>query len=264
MSTKIVPYLTQRYRKLLSGEQGKDVSKNEIQISWFGIGVGIIMAAIIGAATLVTPESVACSPNDSGIPNGQYSREDVFYSEMTVLEDQEKAIIHDSKPHHNLLNPEIEAVTMHDTQEIILSATKVSFSVPKAETGAKRWMDYRTITARSSMQWKLQQDAWTDEYGFRRYGDYYMIAMGTYYAKQCGKLFEITLENGFTFLGLISDIKQDAHTDSLNQHRYGNVVEFIVDKDQIPTMAKRMGDMSYAFDAMNAKIASIKEIKENP
>lgn len=249
MSTKILPYLMQRYCRSVPS-----TAPAHIKISVAGLGVGLVIAGLIGVFSFTTSNSAPDTVEK--LPSTETLFSTIAYEE-TVETESERHV------HPKLLSSEIEAVTMYDVRELVMSSEKVSFAVPAAESGAKRWMDYRTITARSSMQWKLQQDAWTDEYGFRRYGDYYMIAMGTYYSEQCGKLFEITLENGFTFLGLISDIKQDRHTDSMNQHKQGNVVEFIVDKYEIPYLAKAMGDMSWAFDAMNAKITSIREIKIN-
>lgn len=73
----------------------------------------------------------------------------------------------------------------------------IPYEVPEEESGAKRFMDYRTITDRTTSQWVLQQEAVTDEYGFRRYGGAYMVAMGTYYAQTCGDVFEIVLDPGF-------------------------------------------------------------------
>lgn len=122
------------------------------------------------------------------------------------------------------------------------------YDIPAAATSFKAWMSYRAITDKHSDQWKLQENAWTDGDGFRRYGDegYYMVAMGTYYASRCGKVFDVTFESGETIRCIIGDIKADAHTDSLHQHRNGNVVEFIVDGKAISKTCRRMGDMSYA------------------
>lgn len=122
------------------------------------------------------------------------------------------------------------------------------YDIPTAATSFKAWMSYRAITSKRSDQWKLQQKAWTDSDGFRRYGDegYYMVALGTYYAERCGKVFDITFESGTTIRCIVGDIKANVHTDELNQHRNGNVVEFIVDGRAISNTCKRMGDMSYA------------------
>ena len=134
--------------------------------------------------------------------------------------------------------------------------------MPAAETGQKTFMDYRAITDTTSDQYHIQQRAWTDENGFRRYGDDYLVAMGTYYAEKCGKRFEITLENGTVFTAMIGDIKQDRHTDALHQHSNGNVLEFIVDDDVISDLCWYHGDMSFV-DGVNfkGKIVSIKEIQ---
>lgn len=135
----------------------------------------------------------------------------------------------------------------------------IPYEVPEKESGAKRFMDYRTITDRTTSQWVLQQEAVTDEYGFRRYGGAYMVAMGTYYAQTCGDVFEIVLDSGFSFTALVSDIKRDCDTDEKNQHREGNVVEFIVDSDAIPRDAALMGDMSYGTE-MQGEIVAINKL----
>lgn len=83
------------------------------------------------------------------------------------------------------------------------------YEVSAAETGQKTFMDYRKITNTASAQLATQQTAWTDEYGFRRYESYYLVAMGTYYAKECGKKFEIKLDNGTVLSVMIGDVKQD-------------------------------------------------------
>ena len=253
MAFKFVPYFMRRFYTASSPRtvNWESLKTKKNSIAQFGLGTmvgGLIVASFFSTVSL-----------DDHPSGNEFLKEEVVTTTVSAEVTEVKKSEISTRP--RLLSAEINEITMNDVKELVMNASKVSYSVPAAETGAKRWMDYRHITAKSSMQYKLQQDAWTDEYGFRRYGEYYMIAMGTYYADQCGKLFEITLENGFTFWGLISDIKQDQHTDSLHQHRYGNVVEFIIDKDKIPHLAKVMGDMSYAFDEMNAKIASIREIK---
>jgi len=127
---------------------------------------------------------------------------------------------------------------------------------PESNTGFKAWMDFRTITSRSSKQWELQQDAVTDpQTGIRMYDGRYMVALGTYYAQSAGERFHIVLDSGIEFDAITGDIKSDKHTDELHQHRNGSIVEFIVDKKALPKMAKRMGDVSYAgFEGRVAEI----------
>ncbi len=138
-----------------------------------------------------------------------------------------------------------------------------TFSIPQVNSAQKTYMSYKAITNQSSKQWKLQQEAITDEYGFRRYEGCYMVALGTYYTGQeCGKKFKITLDTGVSFNVITGDVKSDKHTDELHQHRNGNIVEFIVDTNNIPSKCKTTGDMSYANDNMfQGKISKIELLK---
>lgn len=149
-------------------------------------------------------------------------------------------------------------------EEAARAAEGIPYDVPATSTGVKCWMDYRTITSRSSMQWAIQQEAYTDSLGFRRYGDYYLVAMGSYYADyHCGRVFRIFLDNGASFDAMIGDMKSDAHTDPGRQHRNGNVVEFIVDDTVIPNASRRSGDMSDASDNFQGNISAIRLIAED-
>lgn len=152
---------------------------------------------------------------------------------------------------------ELTADISNETEENL----GASYDIPSAETGRKTFMDYRAITCKASKQYAIQQKAWTDGNGFRRSGDYYLVAMGTYYAAECGKTFQVSLDNGTTFDVMVGDIKADCDTDEANQHRNGNVIEFIIDSDHINRNCKLMGDMSYT-DGLDfyGKIISITEI----
>lgn len=136
-------------------------------------------------------------------------------------------------------------------------------NVPSIDTWFKAWEDYRCLTDRTTVQYKLQKEAYTDENGFRRYpcedgDDYYMVAMGTYYTGyRCGKVFRITLDTGSQFMVMTGDVKADIHTDSLNQHRRGNVIEFIVDTKEISNDCSIMGDMSWADEMFKGNVQNI-------
>ena len=124
------------------------------------------------------------------------------------------------------------------------------FAVPGGNTAFKTYMDYRAITNTQSPQYKLQDSCWTDENGLRRYGDDYVIAVGSYFADHVGERLEITLDSGEEFTAIVGDFKADSHTD--NTHRYTamsnggkNVIEFVVDTKQLPRKARQMGDISY-------------------
>lgn len=110
----------------------------------------------------------------------------------------------------------------------------------------KTYMDYREIKRLGSRQLELQQKAWTDEQGFRRIHDYYMVAMGTYYGT-VGDKFIITLSRGSKIKAIMGDIKANQHTDEKNQYHLkdGSIVEFIIDKEVINEKIIRSGDCSH-------------------
>ena len=161
--------------------------------------------------------------------------------------------------------PTITDTTPPVIQESIVKAEEPEwqgyreYEVPNIDTSFKSFMDYRTITSRGSRQYQLQQQAYTDESGFRRIGKYYLVAMGTYYSEQAGKKFIVELENGNTIFVMTGDIKQDVHTDENNQYvlHNGNVIEFIVDGDDIPDKFWVTGSVGHGI--LKGQIKSIKE-----
>ena len=76
-------------------------------------------------------------------------------------------------------------------------------------------MDYRCITDTSSVQYEMQQQAYTDGRGFRKIGDDYCVALGTGFTSGCGERFIIYLDSGYSFSAVVADVKADMHTDQL-------------------------------------------------
>ena len=141
-------------------------------------------------------------------------------------------------------------------------------ALPDNEDNAfKTYMDYRAITDMNSKQWKLQQEAYTDEYGMRKVGDYYCVALGSAFSKKIGTKFIITLENGEQIKAILADQKSDLHTDKSNKYmelsgNRINIVEFIVDMSKLESSSKIMGDVSHiSHGNFDGKIISIE--KEN-
>lgn len=140
------------------------------------------------------------------------------------------------------------------------------------DTTFKAYMDYRTITDKSSEQWAIQQQAYTDENGFRKIDDMYCIAVGTYYAENCGTKLIIQLDDDTEFNAIVADLKQDIHTDEthrftllekngesiLSEHGVPmvNVIEFIVDTEQTPEEVKLSGSISSVNFEGNIKTIS--------
>ena len=124
-----------------------------------------------------------------------------------------------------------------------------SMEIPWGDCSNMMYMDFRTLTDTTSAQYELQQYAWTDSQGFRRYGDYYMVAMGTYYG-YVGDTFRITTDRGNCYDVILGDCKG---IDALSYDGYRswyhvagdyriNVIEFIVDTYCLDGYAAMMGD----------------------
>lgn len=141
-----------------------------------------------------------------------------------------------------------------------------TLSIPELDTSFKSYMDYRTITCRVSTQYKMQQEAYTDELGLRKIGDYYCVALGTYYSPNCGKRFHITTDTGNEFNVIVSDIKNDIHTDETNRYvpmsnDSGNVLEFVVDISKLDEYVKKLGNIG-GYEKFSGNIVAIKPIGE--
>lgn len=112
--------------------------------------------------------------------------------------------------------------------------------------GKKTYMGYTTITNTSSKQYKLQQNAYTDEQGFRKIGNRYLVAIGTAFNTEIGQEFDAELENGTIIECIVGDIKSDKDTDKTNVFTaQGCCLEFIVDTKVLNSEVKKMGDCSY-------------------
>lgn len=135
------------------------------------------------------------------------------------------------------------------------------YDVPKNNT-MKTYMDYRAITSRISKQYKLQKKAYTGEYGIRKVGYRYCVALGSYYTTKIGQYVDIELANGNVIYGILADQKANNDTDSSNRmHPDGSVVEFIVNTDRLNSTAMKMGDLSYVND-WNSKVINIRVYDE--
>ena len=140
------------------------------------------------------------------------------------------------------------------------------YSIPNYDTSFKTYMDYRCITDKTSAQYMLQMEAYTDDMGLRKYEDHYIVAMGTYYSDNVGDTFKITLDNDYSFNVIIGDIKADCHTDSKNMYSpvydengnfvSANVIEFIVDTKKLDRSVKKLGTIE-AYDDFKGNIVKI-------
>ena len=150
-----------------------------------------------------------------------------------------------------------ETITEVETSK---SAQSGTYSIPDNGGRFKSYTNYRLLSKNSSQWNKIQchENAYTDGNGLRKVGNYYCVAMGSYYSTTLGDTFEITTEGG-TFQVVICDFKANQHTDSTNRYTTHNgcVIEFYVDMNTLNSTARRMGDISYADSQFSGRITSI-------
>lgn len=138
------------------------------------------------------------------------------------------------------------------------------YEVP-VNTGFKSYMPYTAITATGSAQYRLQQIAYTGNYGIRQVNDKYCIALGTYFTDKIGQELDLILENGTIIPCVLADQKANRDTDSSNRITLSNgcVAEFVVDRSSLYRMAKRMGDISYCCNEWNSPVSKIRVYDRN-
>ena len=123
----------------------------------------------------------------------------------------------------------------------------------------KSYTDYRCLS-RSSAQWKLQEQAYTDENGLRKIGDAYLVALGSYYGTKLGVRYTVTLSTGNQFDIILCDCKDDRHTDKTHQYTTasGCVLEFYVETEKMPKKVCQLGNIS-AIEDFKGNVVSIEK-----
>jgi hypothetical protein len=127
--------------------------------------------------------------------------------------------------------------------------------IPTLSTVRKQCTDYRHYNIAGSPHNRLQQAAWTDSIGCRRFNNDYIVALGTFYTEKIGDRFEITLANGNVFTVIFGDSKADKDTDATHMYApcplYGtdelgaNLLEFIIDEDVMTRECYEYGGVDY-------------------
>ncbi len=111
-----------------------------------------------------------------------------------------------------------------------LTLNYAGLDVPQNSSFKSR-MDWKKITNKRSKQYLLQQEAYTNLFGFRCVNDRFCIAVGTFYSDRIGDALDIYMKNGSVLQCIVGDIKANKDTDKKNQkHNSDNsVIEFIID-----------------------------------
>ena len=192
-------------------------------------------------------------------------------TEVIVITNDTDEVTQPTKP---TLTPETtlpkESEVISETLEEIKESEKKeleykSYSIPKNK-GFKSYMGYKTLTNKSSWQYKLQQSyAKTGDYGIRMVEGRYCIAVGSHFKTSIGQYLDLVLENGTVIPCIMADLKADIHTDSSNivTLHNGCVSEFVVDTSVLNRTAKKMGDISYCLEDWKSPVVEIRVYDKN-
>lgn len=127
--------------------------------------------------------------------------------------------------------------------------------IPYGMTNTLRFMDYRKITDKNSIQYRLQEDCETNyDTGIRAYyvhetkTDYYCAALGSAYGRDIGDTWHVTLACGTEFDIILAEFKDDGTTDYFGQSDKNydgdpctSVIEFVTDEDYMPSAVLSAG-----------------------
>lgn len=145
------------------------------------------------------------------------------------------------------------------TKDALYNVNYTVYDLPKYAPyyGQKAYENYSAITSRPSKQYKLQEVAYTDEYGFRLYQDRYLIAVGTYFNAPVGTYIDVELANGVIIPCIVGDIKSDRDTEDNNVYSLSCAcaTEFIVDGRIIDPYTR--GDVSYIIEGWDSEVVHI-------
>lgn len=139
-----------------------------------------------------------------------------------------------------------------------------SFDAPISNFGCfKSYTDYRKLAPNPEYPtWQLQMEAYTDENGLRKIGEYYLCAIGTGWGLKVKDKATVYLSTGEQFNIIMCDTKADKDTDS-DTHTYTvrdkSVVEFYVNKDILNDPVK-YGDISKIIPSFAGKVTNIVKI----
>lgn len=177
-----------------------------------------------------------------------------MYAEQTDedLNDNEE----NDTPNSNVSDEQIETNSQPQNFEI-----GETVPLPTLPTNIKNYTDYRHYNLWYTPHYRLQQVAYTDENGLRRFNDDYIVALGKFYSESIGDRFKVTLDTGREFTVIFGDGKAPIDCDENNMYtpcrnydgeRCANVLEFIIDSG---VMAKEV----YAYGSIDC----IEEFKGN-
>ncbi len=206
------------------------------------LGVFLLICGLLSAATVRT---IPAEKSADGTLNTTATSTicETTTEEETVIIETETEIITTTK-------------AIETTTRATIRKSKASMHVPSEISNFKSYMDYRMITRGAQLE--LQKQAYTDANGCRRVGNYFCIALGSYYGSEIGAKYRIHLSDGTSFLGILADQKADKDTNATNQYTIYNrdIIEFIVDTNRLPSAVQLSGSLS-SLEKFEGKVVGI-------
>lgn len=147
-----------------------------------------------------------------------------------------------------------EKIVIHTEKGFSEKVVGQNMDLPNLPTDRKVCTDYRFYNIPGTPHNRMQLAAHTDDIGCRRYGEFYIVGLGSAYANRVGETFEVELETGVVFKIITGDMKPDDDTDATNRfeacYNYdgeycANVLEFIMDKEIFDIKAYQWGGVDY-------------------
>ena len=203
--------------------------------------IGIILMTILFLITLCTYRYITYAKArgyDATLPSISVTTTNVTEeasNNVTDLSQTEEATT-------QLQEQKSECVTQIHEEKTTTPSTKPYVN----KTDFKSYMPYTTITNKTSKQYNLQQQAYTDENGLRCIDGKPMVAVGTGWGLSVGDIALVTCENGNNFEVIIGDIKANTDTNSDNKTTSANNCrcEFIVDMNELNSNIKISGNVA--------------------
>ena len=144
-----------------------------------------------------------------------------------------------------------------------ISDNKDNLSIPDGFNIFKSYMDYKCIR-KDCKQGNIVygKNAWTDKDGLRKSGEYYCVALGSYYGN-VGDKFIIETKKGNKYKVIKADEKANKHTDSSNRYTLSNgcMIEWIVETNKLDKFVKSSGNIDN-IKKVSGAIIKITKIKE--
>ena len=207
---------------------------------------------VSGVSEVVTTTEDATSKTD----NSQYSQ-----INSTVLESPSSTVTNSTdNTIEDKFSTNAETSTSNKVeQEPKPESNTIVKNVPTGHS-FKSYTNYKLLNS-NTPQGYLQAMAYSDENGLRKVGEYYCVALGSYYGTTIGDCYIVTLSSGNTFKMTLCDAKADIHTDVNNQYTLANgcITEFYVDYSCFNSRAKSAGNISVlpGFEGSIVKIEKI-------